>query len=70
MRIDMKNILHNSLSLVLTKDQRSAHGSSDITAVLMASPEAEDKTTIFDGFLVTEPVTHHGSSYSAVRCQH
>mmetsp|Transcript_14559 Transcript_14559/g.27801 ORF Transcript_14559/g.27801 Transcript_14559/m.27801 type:complete len:90 (-) Transcript_14559:906-1175(-) len=28
----------------------------------MACPEAEDEAAVFDGFFVTEPVSHDGSS--------
>jgi hypothetical protein len=52
--------------MYLTEDDRSAHSGSDITHVLMASPEAKDETTVFDGLLVAEPVPHHGSSCDAV----
>ena len=45
-----------------TKDDGGTESSSDITAVLMACPETEDETTVFNRLFVAEPVSHHGSS--------
>jgi hypothetical protein len=47
---------------VLTENDGSAESSSDITHVLMASPETKDEAAVFNGLLVAEPVTHNGSS--------
>mmetsp|Transcript_10128 Transcript_10128/g.13390 ORF Transcript_10128/g.13390 Transcript_10128/m.13390 type:complete len:318 (+) Transcript_10128:692-1645(+) len=42
------------------QNQRGAKSSSDITQVLMASPETKDGTAVLDGFRVAKPVTHDG----------
>lgn len=63
----VSNVKQQSSKLVstLTKNEGSAESSSDVTHVLVTSPETKDEAAIFDGFFVTEPVTHNGSSCEA-----
>mmetsp|Transcript_33611 Transcript_33611/g.71678 ORF Transcript_33611/g.71678 Transcript_33611/m.71678 type:complete len:341 (+) Transcript_33611:241-1263(+) len=44
------------------EDEGRADSGSDVAAVLVAGPKAEDEATVFDRLLVAVPVTHDSSS--------